>query len=63
MARAAAKFRQTDIAAMLKGVIKAGWTREQIAGVRTTATGVEVLFGEPKPAQNGDANEWDQVLK
>jgi hypothetical protein len=63
MAKRSAPVTQADVTRALKGVIAAGWTREQIAGVKMTPEGVVVLFGDAKAAQAGPINEWDEVLR
>lgn len=38
-------------------------SREQIAAIKLTAEGVQIVFGAQKMDPAGPANPWDEVLK
>ena len=64
MARRKAPYTQSEVTKALKAVRAAGWTQEQIAGVKFTKDGFVLLLGEPQPVQSaGPKNEWDEVLQ
>lgn len=64
MVKRAAPVTQADVTRALKGVIAAGVPVDQIARVKMTPSGVEVLFlGAEAEHEDTTINEWDEVLK
>jgi hypothetical protein len=52
-----------NISRLIKGILAGGMSREQIAAIKLTAEGVQIVFGAQKMGPGGPANPWDEVLK
>lgn len=63
MARRRSLSTQANIARLIKGILAGGMSPEQIAAIKLTAEGVQIVFGEQKMDPAGPANPWDEVLK
>jgi len=63
LARRSTPCTQADLTRLIKAALDAGIKVEQLAGIKLTRDGAELLFGERKLIQDEPANEWDEVLK
>lgn len=63
MARRPSLSTQANIARLIKASLAAGISREQIAAIKLTAEGVQIVFGEQKMGQPDPENPWDEDLK
>jgi hypothetical protein len=63
MARRPSLSTQANIARLIKASLAAGISREQIAAIKLTAEGVQIVFGEQKMDPPDGENPWDEDLK
>ena len=63
MSRRSTPCTQADLTRLLKAALAAGWSREQIAGLKLTREGAVLLLGEQNLEQTDPTNEWDEVLE
>ncbi|MDP2355218.1 MAG: hypothetical protein Q8M31_04055 [Beijerinckiaceae bacterium] len=55
-------FTQNDVTRAVKGVLAAGFSKDDIAGFKKTLDGFVILIGERKSEDTKRQNEWDEVL-